>query len=80
MSELISSTTVLCPAPEPQQFVLHCVLLLWILWRSLTEELGSDSRDDKWQDTNGSLNHWIFASLEEAKAAQDSLTARLGSL
>lgn len=43
MSEFISSATVLCSAPEPQQFVLHFLSLSGILWRSLPGEIDSNS-------------------------------------
>lgn len=43
MSEFISSATVLCSAPEPQQFVLHFLSLSGILWSSLPGEIDSNS-------------------------------------
>lgn len=43
MSEFISSATVLCSAPKPQQFVLHFLSLSGILWRSLPGEIDSNS-------------------------------------
>lgn len=43
MSEFISSATVLCSAPEPQQLVLHFLALSGILWRSLPGDIHSNS-------------------------------------
>lgn len=80
MSELISSTTPLCSAPEPQQFVLHFILFLRILWMSLTEEIDSDSLLGQM-----TRHHQISKPLYLCKSrrgkgtAQDSLTVHLVS-